>query len=708
MATEMIKRIVDVEQTSVGEGVNLLVNDNGRVKQMPASKLGARVDTTLTQEGAAADAKATGDRLSKLSKEIDNIHVEAHLTEFEQSGINAVVYSVKGSNLELSAELLATQSGVGIPAPDNVRPINSFDVLTFTRTEDGAEIEVNLGETVYGGTVDLQTGIMTINRAVITVSDKGPVGSVNKDASDATTILYQMRISEKTDVSQRALDICDLLPNVLVHAPTFPDATAQSKYGKPCFSFHASPDYSDYLYIRLDKAWLTGDTFEDVQAWLAENPLTITYGLVEPRIVQLDPQVFKAIDGKNTIKTNANTLTVKGVDQPIGRTVMEQLTAAKKIDMVLPELALYGDVSGMDKDNEVTLDYAYKDRTGTLTCKWQGSSSLSYDKKNYTIKFDEAFEVVEGWGVQKKYCLKANWIDASHARNVVSAKLWGQVVASRTPSNATLAACPNYGAVDGFPIVVTLNGEFMGLYTFNIPKDKWMMDMGNGTSEAILCADKHVAATQFKAAAVCDGSDFELEYVTDEDDAAWAVTSVNRMINACINSDGTDLDTTIAQYIDIESAIDYMIFVSLLDGHDMADKNYLLSTYDGTKWFFGGYDMDCTYGLWWDGSYFLPATNWQRNFYWWANKNRLMELLYNNKRAKIKERYLALRSGALSDDNVITTFTNFIGLIPANVYRAEQERWPEIPNTSANTLPQITDWYCRRAAYIDKEVNGWT
>jgi hypothetical protein len=97
----------------------------------------------------------------------------------------------------------------------------------------------------------------------------------------------------------------------------------------------------------------------------------------------------------------------------------------------LPVLYLMGVVSAMTKDNEVSLGYVYGDRNGTCKMKWQGSSSLSYPKKNYTIKFDNAFEAVEGWGEQKKYCLKANFIDHSHARNVVSAKLWGQIVKSR-------------------------------------------------------------------------------------------------------------------------------------------------------------------------------------------------------------------------------------------------------------------------------------
>ena len=653
--------------------------------------------TFLTNE----DKALIDQDIASLSKE------KANHTEFSASGINAVVYATEGSDLALSAEMIATQSGVGNPAPDNVQPIEAFEVLTFTRNEDGAEITVDLGEAVYGGTLDMKTGVLAITRGVMVVRGDETRLSINSDQSNDATILAQIRISQKTDVEQRKLDICDRLPHAIV-ASGYEYATAQSKYEFPCFSFHVNSGYSDYLYMRLDRTWLAGGTLEDVRAWIAENPITVTYGLVEPRTVQLDPQTMKALDGKNTIETNANSLTVKGIDKPMGRTVMEQLTAAKKIDMVLPELALFGDVSGMNKDNEVALDYAYKDRTGTLTCKWQGSSSLSYDKKNYTIKFDEAFEVVEGWGAQKKYCLKANWIDASHARNVVSAKLWGQVVASRTPANDFLAACPNYGAVDGFPVIVTLNGEFIGLYCWNIPKDAWMYGMGSGEKEAILCANMHVAATRFKAEAVCDGSDFELEYVTDENNAGWVVESVNRMINACINSDGTDLDSTVSQYLDLNSIMDSMIFTALGRGHDNTDKNYTLYCKDGVQWGMGQYDLDCLFGIMWDGKSFMGANEWNLSLDWWSIHNRAAELIYKHKRAELKARYTELRKGVLSDDNVINAFANFIGAIPANVYAAEQERWPGIPNTSANNLHQITSWFVRRAAYIDKEVNGWT
>ena len=87
----------------------------------------------------------------------------------------------------------------------------------------------------------------------------------------------------------------------------------------------------------------------------------------------------------------------------------------------LPIVYLTGDTTGMDKDNAVQMQYAYGDMSGECEVKWQGTSSLNYPKKNYTIKFDNAFEAVEGWGEQKKYCLKAYYIDYSHLRDRLGA-----------------------------------------------------------------------------------------------------------------------------------------------------------------------------------------------------------------------------------------------------------------------------------------------
>lgn len=373
----------------------------------------------------------------------------------------------------------------------------------------------------------------------------------------------------------------------------------------------------------------------------------------------------------------------------------------------LPVLYINGDVSAMTKDNAVTLSYVYEEKSGSCTLKWQGDSSLLYEKKNYTIKFDNAFEAVEGWGAQKKYCLKANFIDHSHARNLICAKLWGQTVKSRATADERLKALPNAGAVDGFPIVIILNGEFHGLYTFNIPKDAWMFGMGSGAKEAIVCADIYSDAVGFKALADLT-NDFELEYSSD-DNSDWVLASLNNLIQMVMDSDGSNINK-IGQFLDWDSAIDYYIHTVLIEGADNTKKNYILATYDGVKWFFSAYDMDSTFGLQWDGKAFLPIDN-RPTFATRGEitSDKLMYLIWTYKRQELRNRYTQLRQNVWSEDNVYRLFTNFGANIPKPVLVEDVKKHPTIPSSAVNDTAQILNYYRMRVAFAEewiKDTNG--
>ena len=385
-------------------------------------------------------------------------------------------------------------------------------------------------------------------------------------------------------------------------------------------------------------------------------------------------------------------------------------------DYPIPILYLSGSMAGMTKDDDVTLNYIYGERSGTCTLKWQGSSSIHCEKKNYTVKFDNEFEVVSGWGTQKKYCLKANYVDGSHARNLVCAKLWGQIVKSRTPANATLNALPNGGAVDGFPVIVSFNDEFHGLYTWNIPKDDWMFGMDGTGQQAILCAETaNNGAVNFKGLAtlVADDSgqlDFDVEYSSD-DQTDWILVSLNRLISAVMDSDGTNITYGITPYIDWESAIDYYIHTVLTANYDGVQRNYLLSTYDGVKWFFTGYDMDVVLGLRAMGKYFYAANNTAASFTVIANTNKLFYLIWKYMRPQLRARYEELREAAMSVENVANMFVDFIADIPLPVYVDDVRLYNAIPSNSANNLAQIITYYelrCKNADEWIKNTSGET
>lgn len=390
----------------------------------------------------------------------------------------------------------------------------------------------------------------------------------------------------------------------------------------------------------------------------------------------------------------------------------------------LPIFYFNGNTTGISKDNKVTLDYIHGDRSGTCTLKWQGSSSLAHPKKNYTVVFDTAFEAKSGWGEQKKYCLKANYIDFSHARNICAARIWAKLV-SRKPDGyygaVTVPATPNYGAIDGFPCLVVINGEYQGLYTFNIPKDAWMMGMGSGTKEAILCCSGNVAENSpvlFRSTATTLDGNFDLEYVTDENNSDWVLESLNNMITACINNDGTNIEA-LYNYIDVSSAMDYMIYLVALKHHDGFQKNYILATYDGVKWFFSAYDMDSTFGIYSDGSYFLPAYQNEANvadtFRQIAEKNRLFEIIWNNPtlKAQVVARWklYTTNSGLMGTKNlplhpafVEYVFRDFSKDIPKAVLDEEVRLWTGIPSTSQNNISQILEWYRLRLERVNVEL----
>jgi hypothetical protein len=285
----------------------------------------------------------------------------------------------------------------------------------------------------------------------------------------------------------------------------------------------------------------------------------------------------------------------------------------------------YGGALPQTKDDTV-MPFRYISKTqdigGYCETKAQGTSSMNYAKKNQTTKFYKDADCAEkmkidfkGWGKQRKFCFKANWIDISHARNIVSARLWGDVVKSRAnylELPELLRTSPNQGAVDGFPVKVYAAGVYQGRYTLNIPKDGWMANMDDeNEAHCILCGENYVSGC-FRAAAKIDESDWtdEIHDVVP----ASIKTRWNEVISFVMNSTDDEFKANLGNYFYVDSLIDYYLFGLASCGLDAFGKNQLYMTYNGQKWLASMYDMDSTWGLYWNGSRFVPA-NYSRNQY---------------------------------------------------------------------------------------------
>ena len=370
-----------------------------------------------------------------------------------------------------------------------------------------------------------------------------------------------------------------------------------------------------------------------------------------------------------------------------------------------------------------TVSFTYDSNDLSFDCvaeiKVQGASSAGKPKKNFNIKLLDAdgtknkVELVDGWGKENKYCLKANYIDYSQSRNVVSGKIFGEIVKSR---NDELINTPNGGAIDGFPILVYNNGVYQGLYTLNIPKDKWMFDMHDSDekNQAIFMTETWNNAVSFREVST---SGFVLEYASNEDSlidnsTQWAYDSILELIRFVYNNDGEAFKNGIHEYADIDKCIDSMIYTFFICADDNTSKNILWVTLDGKVWFSSMYDMDGTWGMRWNGNiefdeYTHPISALvdgkglapERNH---SNLNLLWERIYVNYYDRVVERYWELRQNILTEDNITYHFVNFFNAIPDIVRDAEKEKWTGVPTQNIDHLEQILTYAKGRIEVMDK------
>ena len=379
-------------------------------------------------------------------------------------------------------------------------------------------------------------------------------------------------------------------------------------------------------------------------------------------------------------------------------------------DLGLPIVSFYGSMKGITTSDRVTLDVKYESSDtefeAKASIKIQGATSTTYPKKNYSIKFLDKdgeklkISVLDKWGSHSKYCLKANYIDVTQARNVVSAKLYGQIAKTREKADV-ISTLTNGGAIDGFPVAVYLNNEFLGLYTFNTAKDEYLFDIKKkgGAKSAILSSESFTDQTMLRSAITgeVEEAGFDLEYNSTDTDTAWLIESFNEMIAFVNNNDGFLFRQGLSNYIDVDRAIDEMLFIYLIGGSDNISKNMLWVTYDGKVWIPSPYDLDSTWGLKWNAEGYIEPGSVKPGYPYNVLWGKLEQYFEN----EVSMRWAELRRGPVTVENIEKMFRDFMSLIPDDIYGAEKEKWTELPLIDSNNFEQIIEYAKANIAFLD-------
>lgn len=370
----------------------------------------------------------------------------------------------------------------------------------------------------------------------------------------------------------------------------------------------------------------------------------------------------------------------------------------------IPRVDIDGDISNMQTKADIRhmkIKYSGDDVKfeSYVEIKLQGHTSLGFDKKNYTIKLfkdsecteKNKVEVKSDWGKQSKYCLKANWVDdVTQARNIVSARIAAKVQAKYNVFTNT----PHNGTIDGFPIEIYNNDSFLGIYTWNIPKDDWLWNIDDkDEKQYTIETEEHSNATGFKEN-ITEFSEktFDVEAGTKSD---AALKHMQDTITFVKDSSDEEFKNHFKEYFDFDASLNYIVCYYYFGAVDNLAKNMQLVTYDGKKFYPSLYDLDTTYGAFFDGSRkdtYDITFSYEASVLWY----RFITLFPED----VAKRWFELRKDIFTKDATMKEFRDFYNSIPEESWTKEKERWGE-DNLPGFGLDQIEEFLNFRIRYID-------
>lgn len=442
--------------------------------------------------------------------------------------------------------------------------------------------------------------------------------------------------------------------------------------------------------------------------------------------VTVDLSFFQTSDSELWIARPQINFGATLIPYSLGSFLSTDEPATSKVNSALPRFFIQCNETIGDKKVNAQFSFEDDDRSvkGFMQISIQGASSRQYPKKNYKIKLFEDAKMTKklkiklrpSWTPDSSFNLKANWIDATQSRNLANAKVFANATAMTPFENEEvqqhLASTQNLGQMEGFPVIVYLNGKYHGLYTFNTKKTAAVfgMDSNNPEHEAITIENNGAQAKLRDKTATVDMLNFAtVVHDTPSDDLKTNFTSFLNFINTA--SDG-DFKANIANYIDVKSAINVYLFQALSEMWDGSTKSYIFLTYNGGKYFYlVDYDLDSSWGLWWDGSKVATDAVFdfthpdQASFLTQENNNLLFQRIYQNFKPEIKSQYQKLRQSVWSNVSIMKQFKEFINSIPEAAYNHDHKAWPDIPSRKITSYSQIQNDIIRRGNQMDAWIS---
>lgn len=195
---------------------------------------------------------------------------------------------------ELVCNIEPVQSGSGDPSPTNVRPISGFDEVEVNvsdaDTSNPTVYTVTLPDTIYGGTLDVTTGLLTVDRAEV------DLGTLNWTYVTASSTFYA-----DDDLNEKRTTGITVKCDRYLAVPNISDVYAMQVDNSICVRSVA--DEYHRVYVK-DRRFTNAEDFTTAVAGAQ-----LVYELATPQTYQLTPTAVKSLLGYNNIYTNCGDIT---------------------------------------------------------------------------------------------------------------------------------------------------------------------------------------------------------------------------------------------------------------------------------------------------------------------------------------------------------------------------------------------------------------
>lgn len=342
--------------------------------------------------------------------------------------------------------------------------------------------------------------------------------------------------------------------------------------------------------------------------------------------------------------------------------------------------------------------------------KYRGYSSQNYPKKSMSLSF-----WMDAAGVEKRnisllgmindddWNLQAMYNEPIRLRSKSGYDLWRLI-------NQLHYQHLEPQAINGVRMAYVelfINGAYQGVYCVGekSKRKQYQLKKHNGLIRGELYKAFAAGANDFTACPPYNNnqntwSGFEYKYPTVETN--WY--NIHAFVDFVVNADSTAFYNNYESYFDMQNAVDYFIFLNLLRLKDNITKNNFIAKYTtNTKYFYMPWDLDGSLGINWNMVPDLETEDILTNGFF----NRLvLDCRENGFRERLESKWLELRSGVVTVENLMSLFSENHDMLLANgIYEREMLAWPEFTYDDLS-LDNIQNWLILRLAHLDKQFVG--